>query len=174
MKKLATLLTITSTALLTACGGTGSEGGSGSSVSSTTINSMAIEGSAAASDGVVPINSGINGGAFKVKWDVSSSNPYHVRLYVSKDAVLSTSTDQHFFSQNCGTPTSIYNCTRTANFNCSFNTENQIVCNETAYNRGKNLSSFLETLPEQAYLIMHACNGLFNSCKTEAMPIELQ
>lgn len=173
MKNTITASVILSTALLTACGGT--DTGSGGPTSKTSINSYEIAGSETVQAGdVVPINAGVNEGAFEVNWDVSSSNPYHVRLYVSDDAILSTDDDIQFFSQNCGTPSSIYNCNRTANFDCSFSAQNQIVCNETTYNRGKNIGSFLNSLPQQAYLIMQACNGLFDSCKDQAIAIELQ
>lgn len=171
MKKMTAVITLASSVMLAACGET--DGTSGSAISSTTINSMSVQGSAAAVAGVIPLNSGINEGAFTVNWNVSSSDPYHVRLYVSDDATLS-SNDIQFFSQNCGSLSSLYNCGKAASFACSFDTQNQIVCNESSYNRGKNLTSFLQTLPQDAYLIMYACNGLFDSCKTEEVAIELQ
>lgn len=72
MKNTITASVILSTALLTACGGT--DTGGGGPTSKTSINSYEIAGSETVQAGdVVPINAGVNEGAFEVNWDVTAT-----------------------------------------------------------------------------------------------------
>jgi len=139
----------------------------------TTINTVSIVGTSAAINNIIPINSGMNGGAFSIFWDVDSSDPYHVDLYLSEDNTFGD--DVTFFSQNCGSSTLIYNCSATASFECRFTSSNKISCGTiSAINTEKDITLFLDTLPKQAFLIIEACNALMDNCKTTSVAVALQ
>jgi hypothetical protein len=142
----------------------------------TSINAYSVIGAiTTTTNGGILINSGVNNGAFNVSWNVSSSDPYHVELYLSNDSALSSSTDVKFFSQNCGGISAIYNCNTNGSFSCKFNSQNKISCDTITFiNKEKDISAFLNQIPKRAYLIIKACNGLFNNCDTAFKPIELQ
>ena len=136
----------------------------------TTINSLSVTGTSANVDDYVPINPNLSNGTFSVGWSVSSSDPYHAELYISEDASLSTSTDRRFFQQNCGS-SSLYNCSSSASFSCQYTTQNMISCNNDS---GTNLTTFLDTIPKDAYVIIEACNALHDSCQTSSVKTQLQ
>lgn len=163
--------------VLTACGGGPNGGNALSSKPSnpTTINSYIITGTSPTTSAVQPINAGVNGGDFNVSWNVSSTDPYHVDLYVSYDATLSKTDDIKFFGQNCGSSSSIYNCDQNASFPCTFTGDNKLSCGTvSAANPQKDLGSFLINIPQSAYVIMEACNGLFTDCTTSSIAVEFQ
>ena len=160
--------------LLSACGSDSDRPEATTPVNlNTTINTVSIVGTSAAINNIIPINSGMNGGAFSIAWDVDSSDPYHVDLYLSEDNALGD--DVTFFSQNCGSTTLIYHCSAIATFECRFTSSNKISCGTiSAFNTEKDLTSFLDTLPKQAFLIIEACNALMDNCKSTSVAIELQ
>lgn len=164
--------------ILSACGGGSSgtpSGTPGITGTTTTINNYTVTGTSSATGTSQPINPGVNNGNFNVSWNISSSDPYHVDLYVSSDSTLSTTTDIKFFGQNCGSASSIYNCGKSGTFTCTFGGDNKISCGTiSAANPAKDLTSFLDTIPKTAYIVMQACNGLFDSCKTSAIQVEFQ
>jgi len=163
--------------MLVGCGGGG--GGSDTPASNasvnepqpTHINSFNISGNELAGEDL-SINSGIDNGSFSVNWDVDSSDPYHIELFVSSDSVLSAS-DTSFFHQNCGSlPT--FNCGNTGNFECTFSNENKISCGEvTPINQEKDLTSMLGALPADIHIILKACNGLFDDCRATSIEVTL-
>lgn len=163
---------------LAACGG-GSDTNPKNPLSSvnlnTKINSFTVIGTSSTVAGTVPINPGVSGGFFSVGWDISSTDPYHIDLYVSHDNALSKTSDTKFFSQNCGSTSSIYNCSQTGNFSCQFTSANSISCGTvSATNPAKDLTSFFSALPETDYLILEACDGLFLDCQQSAVKVEFQ
>jgi hypothetical protein len=164
--------------ILSGCGGSGggSDGNTASSVQAsvdTTITQIGIVGSEQAGE-EVSINPGINSGEFTVSWDIQSSDPYHVKVYVSEDVALSDE-DILFFSQNCGSSSQLYQCNSHGEFSCQFDTENNISCDEVnAANPGRNLDILLDTLPKQAHIIIRACNGLLDSCADTSVEITFQ
>jgi hypothetical protein len=168
------MLLLSSFLVLTACGGGGS---SSTPVSlTTTINSFSIVGTSASNAGdPVPINANVNGGNFEVSWDVSSSDAYHVEMYISDDATLDTNTDINILGKNCGSNATFYECSKTANFSCKFKTTNLISCGPISVaNTEVDLMTYLSTLPKAAYFILDACNGLLTSCKTQAVEVVFQ
>ncbi len=141
----------------------------------TSINMYSVTGTSTTTSDVKPINSGVNNGAFNVSWNVSSTDPYHIELYLSNNSTLSSSAGVKFFSQNCGGISAIYNCNTNGSFSCRFTSQNKISCGTITFvNKEKDVSAFLNQIPKSAYLIIKACNGLFNSCDTEFKQIELQ
>ncbi|MEC4685408.1 MAG: hypothetical protein VST71_06725 [Nitrospirota bacterium] len=155
---------------LTACGNGGNDGEESSSIK---ITSYSVEGTSPASDGVVPINSIVNDGVFKVSWSVSSDDIYHIELYLSNDDELSRDTDVDFFGRNCGSISTA--CKQNGSVDCRFTTQNKISCGTISiYNPEKDITPFLDQIPKAAYLIMEACNALFDSCETASVQVELQ
>jgi hypothetical protein len=157
--------------LLVACGGGGEDGGPSST--STTIHSFTA--SVASSTAVpVPVSPYQDNGVFSLAWSVASSDPYHITLYVSTDALLQTTVDRQLFSQNCGAA-SLYACHSQATATCQFDTMNRVTCSLPASQpQVTDLTSFLTSLPQQAYIILRACDGLFGSCMDAAVSVEFQ
>lgn len=162
--------------LLVACGGGGEDSSSGEYSS---ISSFEVVGTSAAASGVTPINANINGGKFNVKWSAATDGSiYTAGLYLSKDATLDkrgADKGKDILRQNCGAVSSLYNCGKTADFSCRFNTNNDMFC-RTGENTetGRFFGDWLGELPKSAYLILEVCNGLGTSCKTKATKIILQ
>ena len=172
------VIVFTSFLVLTACGGGGGGDSTPSPAALTTINSFTMTGTSAPTAGdPIPINANVNAGAFSVDWDVSSSNPYHVKLYISEDAVFDKDTDTRLMSKNCGTNVvgNTYECNKVASFSCVFKTSNLISCGTiSTANPEKNLTTFLTGLPMTAYFFIDACNALVTSCKTQSVEVEFQ
>lgn len=173
---------IISVALLSACGGGSSIPGGGDNpvTNNTTINSFTVTGSGNAVAGKTPINAAINNGAFQVNWDIDSTDPYRAIMYLSADNTLDTNEatgDIELLGLNCGSISLLYECNKTAKIDCSFNSSNKIACgtaqDQLTY-QPKDLTTFLDTIPKTAYLMVQACNLLMTSCKTSAVQIELQ
>ena len=141
----------------------------------TTINAFSSTSSAGLSDSSVVINPAIDEGAFKIQWNIDSSDPYHIELYLSEDSQLSKSSDVNFFGQNCSSASAIFNCTSVGDFDCRFTSENKISCGTiSAANREQNVTSFMTTLPKEAFIIIEACNGLFDSCEESVSQVVFQ
>ena len=160
---------------LLGCGGssTPSEGGKENTDNTdnteiTEITTSYISGSSDADNGVIPINAGINNGKFKVEWDVISSENYDVDLYVSNDKYLSDETDIVFSEVTCGRSSSP--CTHTGSLDCKFSSTNKISCGNN--NQEKDLSSFLNTLPQKAFIIIEVCDSSYTSCKVSSQAVE--
>lgn len=162
---------------IAACGGGG--GGTptptgGSTTLNTTINSFTITGTGVGAGGKQEINANITGGNFVTQWDVSTSDPYRIDLYVSENATLEKASDIRFFGKNCGSGP-LLECTGSGRFDCRFTTQNKISCGIiSATNPEKDLTGFLTALPMDAYIIIEACNGLVTSCKEAAVLVEFQ
>lgn len=160
---------------LSACGGGG--GGDDSRPAATThtntvIHSFSVTGSDTDGD-VTAINAGINEGAFSFRWNLSSDSLYHVDLYLSADTVANNSGDRKIFSRNCNVELS--DCQSfSAEYPCNFTTENNMVCGKPGNITNTNVSSFVTTLPVDGYLVLKACNGLFDSCDEKSVKIQLQ
>lgn len=172
MSKLIILIFIAS--LVSACGGGSSTPNvPNPATSTTTIDSYRVTGTSASINDVAPINANLNNGEFSVGWNISSSDPYHVDIYLSDDVVLGG--DVKIFEQNCGSLGTLYNCDSDASFNCRFDTSNNISCGVvSASNPAKDLTTFLDTIPKSAHLILVGCNALLTSCKSTSLEVELQ
>ena len=159
--------------LLFACGGNKSskptsEPRPSNSNASTSIKSFSVKSTS--------INANIKSGSFNVTWQVESSNPYEVDIYVSSDPFLleSDKTDIRIFGQRCGS-SDFYRCDENANFECKFKTDNKITCAHSDTGKDQSdISSLLVSLPQTAYIIIEACNLAYTNCKVQSQEVEFQ
>ncbi len=120
------------------------------------------------------INANIKSGSFSFSWQVQSSDPYEVDIYVSKDSFLTEKTDIRIFGQRCGS-TGSYRCDEKADFKCQFKTDNKITCafSDTGADQ-TDISSLLSSLPQTAFIIMEACNISYTNCKVKSQKVKFQ
>ena len=170
---------ITSALILSACGGSSSTSGgiptdTIPAAKVTTINTYALNSSSVAVNNVVPINAGVNNGDFNINWNVYSSDPYRVEISISSDTALDNG-DVKIFEQNCGAVSVVYNCNTIGSFTCRFTSDNKMSCGTvSSFNQGKDLTTFLTALPQRAFMVIKACDGLLEDCKTSSVEVELQ
>ena len=119
-----------------------------------------------------------NGGIFSVFWDAeSSTSPYRAELYVSADNRLDQQ-DRMILGRNCDQP--LGDCPgKAASFNCSFDTDNIVVCPAGVAGGAAtrtNISEYLGTygLPGSYRLLLQVCNGLFEDCVGASVPVVIQ
>ena len=142
---------------------------------STTINRFDVTGTAATANGIVPINAAFNAGEFTMDWEVTSSNPYRVEVFISADNTLDKTSDIEIYNRNCGNDPLVYTCNNIGNYVCAFTNANEMSCGiVTAFNTRKDLTTFLNVIPKSAFMMIEACNALRDSCKTASVAIELQ
>ena len=151
-------------ALLTACGGSSS---SKQNSTTTKINSFKIEDSNAAD-----LNPGTGEGEKTITWDVKSSDPYVIDIYFSQDDVLDDE-DINIYGLNCGS-LSEFECDQYGEIECRFTSDNMMSCGVlSSINDEEDLTASIPALPLVAYMILEACNGLQDSCKTASVEITL-
>lgn len=156
---------------LFACGG----GGGNNSIeelvtTETTINEFFVSSPSGLANGVPQMDPYFEEGEFSLSWSVSSSDPYHVKLFLSLNPALSEENDINFFSQNCGNSNVILNCDSEADFDCRYSPDMGFSCNGEEL---VDIGSLIEALPQSAYIILEACDGLFESCKTSSIMVNL-
>lgn len=167
------------TIILIGCGGGGGnnvdipQGNNQPTSPETKFNDASINGGFATQDGTIGLSPYINDGGFYIEWDVTSSDPFHISMYVSDDQSLDD-TDVQFGGFNCGSLTELYSCTFQDEKQCSYDEGNLISCGEiTSGNPAKNLSNYLDVIPKQTNILVRVCNGLFSDCETVALNIIL-
>jgi hypothetical protein len=145
-------------------------------VTTTTINALSVTGTSPKVGDVTPINPAENNGTFLISWNVTSSDPYHVDVYLSLDDTISTAQgDIRVFQQNCGSLPQLYSCNESADFACSFNGSNELYCGTvSAANPVRNLTNFLYAIPLDANLIFKACNSVLSNCNEEIVAIQFR
>lgn len=144
----------------------------------TTIHHFAITGTNGVTSGgtaMPAINPYQNGGVFELDWDVSSSTrPHRIEWYVSRNDSLDGS-DKMFLGRNCDQQ--FGDCQTQANtFACSFSTSSVIQCS-TASTDAYNMTSYFAAnggLPNTYYVILRACDGLFDDCRTRTAAVLFQ
>lgn len=143
------------------------------------ITSASVEGTSAASDGVVPINKDFNEGRFRVSWSVSidsgelfesDDTKYAVRLYLSDDDEVSTSTDVEFYEADCDEFASADNCPEDGSIGCNFTSEIEIVCDTSE----TDISDWLDQLTKDAHILIEACVEDGDPCDTASVRVGLQ
>ncbi len=112
------------------------------------------------------------GGTFVVHWEVTSTDPYFTRLYLSEDDELGA--EEVFLEQTCGSLNGGYNCNQFANFNCRISSELNINCKLRGETESvKNIAPLLDQLPKQTQIVLEACDSSRKYCATAALPVSL-
>ena len=148
----------------------------------TTINSFSITGSAATTDGITPIDPAIKAGEFFLSWNISSSEPYYVALYLSNDATLvkedaAGNKDVEFDTLRCSTLNNFDPCTGAqSGTRCEFTNQNTLHCPQLNFGIpwDVDISSFLNQIPKTANIIIEACNAPNDSCKTATVAVQFR
>lgn len=145
-------------------------------VTETTIHSITVTGTSDKIGDVTPINPSENGGDFSIDWHVTSSDPYHVDVYLRVDDTISKQQgDIRVFQQNCGSVSQLYRCDQFASFACHFNSTNEFYCGTLSpANAIRNLTTFLSAIPMDANLIFKACNSVLSNCREAVVPVQFQ
>ncbi len=114
--------------LLAACGGgSGSSNGEGTTglvTTNTLINAFKITGSSMPTGTSIPINAATNGGEFTIDWDVTATDPYTFKLFLSADSILDITTDIEILTLNCGSESLVFSCNDIGNFLRHFDSSN--------------------------------------------------
>jgi hypothetical protein len=155
---------------LFACGGQGDSSIEEFIDVETSIGEFSVDSPTGSINGVPQMDPYFQEGEFSLSWSVSSSDPYHVKLYLSLNSALSEEDDINFFSQNCGNSNAILNCDSEADFDCRYSPDMGFSCNGE---ESVDIGSLIEALPQSAYIILEACDGLFESCKTSSIMVNL-
>ncbi len=164
-------------ALLSACGGGKSSPSAPASREETTLlNSFLINGTTSANNtSAITLNPAVNSGVFKIEWDVSLLKPYHIDLYLSSDPFLNGATVINIFEHDCSRSGENSNCDLKAKVNCKYTSNNYLSCaTKKLDNKNIDISSFLNTIPKDAYLVLEVCNSNYSSCELSSNAVVLQ
>ena len=169
------ILVLVAAVALASCGGgdSSTSGDVGSSMPSYTINNFDVTGTSADNaSGQAPINPAVNGGNFVMSWTLEDISDQHIfSAFVSLNDVLSSS-DIKFYDEICS---GAIPCGQSNPYSldCFFNNSNEIFC---AGNIGDtaDLSSFLDTIPKDAFIIFESCDSSTLNCDTEAHAVQFQ
>ncbi len=140
-----------------------------------TLDTFEVTGTGVVEASSVPINAAVANGEFSFSFDVTTlSDPYVTELFISEDNLLDT-TDVSILHRICGNDGTVFKCNAHGEFNCSFNSSNEMSCGVVGPgNFPKNLTTFLDSIPKDAHLILEACNFTQDECDTKAVAVEIQ
>ncbi len=157
---------------LSACAGGGEEAGMTAETIIYTASVTDPTGVTSQGTEVLTIAATTNGGRFSVKWKASAATPNYVAYwYISVDPYFQ-SDDEQFLGFQCGLPAPYDHCAnqKSANWECEYRSDVSIDCGD-GYDTS--LSSYFSRhngLPGSYYILLRACDGLFEDCKVQAFP----
>ena len=111
-------------ALLSACDISSPD--DGPQVTTSTINAFDVTGNVIADETIeltMNPNNSRSDAEFQLDWDVQSSDPYTVEVYLSTDDVLDVDTDGLFLQTQCGSDRNQFTCEHTTGIACGFSYE---------------------------------------------------
>ena len=118
------------------------------------------------------VDPAINSGKFTAKWDVTtrglSPDPTTlswVKFYVSKDKVYDSGVDIEIYQD--------FNANKTRTVPCAFSSDNVMTCG-TFFVQPVDLTTWLTSLPLDAYILARSCINLGTSCDTESVLVTFQ
>ncbi len=88
MKSVSVLLALgASTLLLAGCGSDDSKnyGVERSALPEAVISEFAVVGTSPAQGDIIPLNANVEEGKFSIKWNVTSADSFHLKIYLSQD-----------------------------------------------------------------------------------------
>ncbi len=157
---------------LSACGGGATEQAV-DPTAAVSLSRFTVTGTGPAENGVVPIDAAVNNGKLSFEWATSSSNDYHVGVYLSKDEILDTNVDAYILGRNCGdTYEFISGCGKQMKVDCVWSSDNKMACSTEL--KPKILTYWLDALPQDAWALAQVCNSLFTKCRVYSVPVQLR
>ncbi|MCG7899523.1 MAG: hypothetical protein JAY99_05640 [Candidatus Thiodiazotropha lotti] len=123
-------------------------------------------------DGRVTIDSAINNGEFELVWEVDDDNAsgYNAYFWLSVNSNLDEDNDIRFYYVWCGEYGRCDHDDRNEE-DCWFDNNLEMVC-EDDDNYEYDVDELIDSLPEDLYVIIEACNGA--DCDTEVVPVRLR
>ena len=131
----------------------------------------------------IPMNfDAANSLLFSLNWDVTSSDPFRLRLYLSDDTDIyfNTTDEQMFLDVLCGDHTD-YNCSFQGSQVCGINLglNDTLECsNDTAALDNTDITLRLDNanFPLASmidFIVMEVCNGELDSCQTASVQVQI-
>ena len=118
------------------------------------------------------VDPSINNGGFTAKWEVITmglspdpSTLSHVKFYVSTDKVYDSGVDIEIYQD--------FNANKTRTVPCTFASDNVMTCG-TFFVQPVDLTTWLTSLPLDAYILARSCINLVTSCDTESVLVTFQ
>ena len=138
------------------------------------ISQFSVTGASAPTQGVVPINPGMNGGQFVISWDITG-NIYTATVALNSSPVFDPGSNI-VLATSCGKQYSGDVCRTTETLNCTFDNSDNMQCSDLAGPYAvQNLAGFLASgIPANAYIVLQACNAAGGACLTESVPVQIQ
>ena len=138
------------------------------------ISGFTVTGTSAASQGVVPINPGVNNGQFLISWDITGTF-YTATVALNSGPVFDPSTNV-VLASGCGQQSAADVCHATNTLTCTFDNSDNMLCSDVAGPYAtQNLAGFLAAgVPANAYIVLQACNASGSSCLTSSVPVQIQ
>ncbi|MEW8258665.1 MAG: hypothetical protein AB2720_07780, partial [Candidatus Thiodiazotropha taylori] len=150
LKNIIFALVATSTLLIAGC-----NGGDDVEVEEFRVNGSSSE----LEDGRVTIDSAINNGEFELVWEVDDDNAsgYNAYFWLSVNSNLDEDNDIRFYYVWCGEYGRCDHDDRNDE-DCWFDNNLEMVC-EDDDNYEYDVDELIDSLPEDLYIIIEACNG---------------
>lgn len=176
MKSVSVLLALgASTMLLAGCGSDDGKnyGVDRSTLPEAVISEFSVIGTSPAQGDIIPLNANVEDGKFSIKWNVTSADSFHLRIFLSQDDQASADDIRIFNNGLCGA-VRVNDCFGADQYECQFSPDNTLTCTDGWENYSDDLAAngFLTALPQQAYFIGEACVG--SDCKRSAVKVEFQ
>ena len=162
------------TILITACGKPSSDSADPNSIlSSHKLTSFNVIGTSTdTSGGLAPIDPHTKSGKIIIDWTVRAALQNSIKLVVSNDDKLSNDDVEIYFNicnlvTLCGQK-QVY-------LTCAFDTNNVMECGLLGSPTSTTLTSFLDTIPKDAFIIIQSClNGFPFVCDTRSDGVQFQ
>ncbi|MHB8453209.1 MAG: hypothetical protein ACYDDO_00650 [Acidiferrobacterales bacterium] len=139
-----------------------------------TITSFSVTGASPSTTGGAPINPGVSNGQFSVNWNVAG-NLYNAVIALNATSTFDPNTNI-VLATSCGKLSASDVCHSSGALSCTFNTSNIMQCSDPAGSyASQNLTAFLTNgVPDNAFIVMQACNPAGTSCPTTSAPVQIQ
>jgi len=138
------------------------------------ITNFSVAGASPSTPGGAPINPGVSNGQFSVSWNVTG-NVYSAVVALNATPNFDPNTNI-VLATSCGKLSTSDVCHSTGILSCTFNNSNIMQCSDpTGSYATQDLTAFLANgVPDNAFIVMQACNPAGTSCPTTSAPVQIQ
>ncbi len=139
-----------------------------------TITSFSVTSASPSTTGGTPINPGVSNGQFSVNWNVTG-NLYNAVIALNATSTFDPNTNI-VLATSCGKLSASDVCHSSGALSCTFNNSNIMQCSDpTGSYASQNLTAFLANgVPNNAFIVIQACNPGGTSCPTTFAPVQIQ